>query len=89
MFLKSVRNEQKDKKQTTKQTANKSPAEKHLDERFMKLIEVLEEHQDRIKRIEANLLSVARIIKAMRDDFSVALGQEPAPPRSVPPLDEQ
>lgn len=91
VFLKSVRNEQKDKKQPTRQATPKSAADKKLDERFYKLIEVLEEHQDRIRKIESNLLALARIMKAMREDFSFASQATPpaAPQPPAPPTDEE
>lgn len=89
VFLKSVRNEQKDKKQPTRQATPKSAADKKLDERFYKLIEVLEEHQDRIRKLENNLLSLARILKAMQQDFSDVMQRETSPPPPVPPTGEE
>lgn len=91
VFLKSVRNEQKDKKQPTKQSKPKSAAEKSIDERFYKLVEILEEHQDRIRRLENNLLSLARIFKAMRDDLyeaSEKAKKSQTPPPSPPTAEE-
>jgi hypothetical protein len=91
VFLKSVRNEQKDRKQTTRQNKPKSASEKNLDERFYKLIEILEEHQERIRKLESNLLSLAKIIKIMREDFLEAAElakKTPHPPPAAPPDEE-
>jgi hypothetical protein len=90
VYLKSARNEQKDKKQTTRLNKPKSAAEKTIDERFYKLLEVLEEHQERIVRLENNLLSLAKIVRAMREDLSFVASRQQTPPQPpAPPTDEE
>lgn len=74
----SVKNEKKRSQEPTRRgSKKKTPADKNNDERFWKLIEVIEEQQHRIQRLEENFIRLVRLLKKMGD---ASAQERPTPP---------
>lgn len=82
VFLQSVKNEKKRNQEPTRKSGNKKkPPMDKTDERFWKLLEIIEEQQNRIQNLEKNFVALVRVMKKITDQVGV-------PAASSPPQDD-
>lgn len=77
--LQSAKNEKKRKQEPTRAgSKKKTPSQKVDDEVMWKLLEIIEEQQARIQRLEENFIRLVRVLKKLGESE-----KQPPPPSSV------